>query len=224
MPWRTIARSHKPTSTDESKLMKILGTPGSPFARKVRIFAIEKGIDFDYVVDRPSTPGSRVPELNPLGKIPVLVLDDGEAIYDSVVIVDYLESIKRDPQLIPKDLRGRIAVRRWEALGDGIAEATINLSHQYGPMEDAEKRAAWNPRQQAKIERALSLIERTVAGREWLHGEGFTLADVAAGMALGYVDHALPGFGRNKRFPRLSSYFDRLMTRASFRTTAPGAS
>ena len=204
--------------------MKILGTPGSPFVRKVRIFAAEKGIDVDYVLDRPSERGSQIAELNPLGKIPVLVLDDGEAVFDSVVIVDYLEGIKPEPQLIPADFRGRIAVRRWEALGDGIAEATINLSHQYGPMNDAEKRAAWTPRQEAKIERALALIEHSIAGREWLHGTGFTLADIAAGYALAYVDSALAGFDRRRRFPGLSAYSERLMGRPSLRTTGTNPS
>jgi glutathione S-transferase len=199
--------------------MKLLGSSGSPFVRKVRVFAVEKGIDVEFVLDRPSGPGSRIAELNPLGKMPVLVLDDGEAVYDSVVIVDCLEGIKPEPPLIPTDFRGRIAVRRWEALADGIAEAVINLSHQYGPMNDAEKRAAWTPRQEAKIERGLSLIERSIAGREWLHGAGFTLADIAAGYALAYVDSALAGFDRKKRFPGLSPYSERLMTRPSFRKT-----
>ncbi|MBI2318753.1 MAG: glutathione S-transferase N-terminal domain-containing protein [Betaproteobacteria bacterium] len=204
--------------------MKIVGTQTSPFVRKVRVFAIEKNINVDYVVDRPSSPGSRVAEFNPLGKIPVLVLDDGEVVFDSVVIVDYLEGVKPEPQLIPTEFRGRIAVRRWEALADGIVDAVVNISHQYGPMNDAEKHAAWIPNQEAKIERGLSLIERTIAGREWLHGAGFTLADIAAGYALAYVDYALPRFERRRRFPGLSAYSERLMTRPSFRTTVPSAS
>jgi glutathione S-transferase len=197
--------------------MKLLGMSRSPFVRKVRIFAIEKGIDVEYVLDKPLDPGSRIAKLNPLAKMPVLVLDDGEAVYDSVVIVDCLEGIKPEPQLIPSEFRGRIAVKRWEALGDGIAEAAINLSHQYGPMYDVEKRAAWTPRQEAKIERALSAIERGIAGREWLHGESLTLADIAAGNAIAYVDAELPGFDRKKRFPGLAGYADRLLARLSFR-------
>jgi glutathione S-transferase len=204
--------------------MKIFGTPTSPFVRKVRVFAAEKGIDVDYVVDRPSAPGSRISEFNPLGKIPVLLLEDGEVVYDSVVIVDYLEGVKPEPQLIPTDFRARIAVRRWEALGDGIVEAAINISHQYGPMSEGEKRDAWIPRQETKIERALSLIEQTIVGRQWLHGAGFTLADIAAGYALAYVDSALATFDRRQRFPNLSGYFGRLMMRPSFRATDPNAS
>lgn len=204
--------------------MKIYGTPTSPFVRKVRAFAAEKGIDLEFVTDRPSEMGSRVPELNPLGKIPVLALDDGEAIYDSVVIVEFLEGVKPEPCLIPGDLRARIAVRRWEALGDGIAEATVNISHQHGPMFDAEKREAWIPRQEEKIERALSLLERSIAGREWLHGMAFTLADIATVCPLAYLDYALAGFNWRGRYPGLSAYAQRVMARPCFQRTDAGAS
>jgi glutathione S-transferase len=204
--------------------MKIYGTPTSPYVCKVRAFAAEKGIELEYVIDRPSTSGSRVPDLNPLGKIPVLVLDDGETIYDSVVIVEFLEGVKPEPCLIPRDFRARIAVRRWEALGDGIVEATVNISHQYGPMFDAEKREAWIPRQEAKIERALSLLERSIAGREWLHGTTFTLADLAAVYPLAYLDSVFASFNWRQRYPGLSAYAQRLMARPSFRTTVAGAS
>jgi len=203
--------------------MQIYGTPTSPFVRKVRAFAAEKGIDLEYVIDRPSTMGSHVPELNPLGKIPVLVLDDGETIYDSVVIVEFLDGVKPEPCLIPGDLRARIAVRRWEALGDGIVDATVNISHQYGPMFDEEKREAWIPRQEAKIERALSLVERSIAGREWLHGMTFTLADIAAVYPLAYLDNALATFNWRQRYPGLSTYAQRVMARPCFQTTDAGA-
>ena len=99
--------------------MKILGSPGSPFVRKVRVIAAEKGIAAEYVVERPSAPGSRIPQLNPLGKIPVLVLDDGDTLYDSVVIGEYLDGLKPEPRLVPAAFADRIAVKRYEALGDG---------------------------------------------------------------------------------------------------------
>ncbi|MBI4293450.1 MAG: glutathione S-transferase N-terminal domain-containing protein [Betaproteobacteria bacterium] len=203
--------------------MKIYGTPTSPYVRKVRAFAAEKGVELEYVIDRPSEAESRVPELNPLGKIPVLVLDDGEAIYDSAVIVEFLEGVKPEPCLIPGNFRDRIAVRRWEALGDGIVEATVNISHKYGPMFDQEKRDAWIPRQEAKIERALSLLERSIAGREWLHGMSFTLADIAAVYPLAYLDSVLAGFDWRARHPGLPAYAQRVMARPSFQRTDTGA-
>jgi glutathione S-transferase len=203
--------------------MQLLGSPGSPFARKARVVAHEKGIDLDYVIDRPNAPGSRVPALNPLGKIPVLVLDDGDVIYDSAVIVEYLDALKPEPRLIPADLAARIAVKRWEALGDGIAEATVNLSHDYGPMSGADKRAPWIERQQSKVDRGLAAFDRAIGGREWLHGTTFTLADVCAGFAAFYLDRELPSYDWRSRFPALARYAERLAARASFRDTVPPA-
>jgi glutathione S-transferase len=201
--------------------MKILGSPGSPFVRKVRVIAAEKGIDVEYVVDRPSLPGSRVPQFNPLGKIPVLVLDDGQAIYDSVVIGEYLEGKQPQPRLVPEDFAGRIAVKRYEALGDGVAEVAVILSHDLGPMGDPDKRAAWISRQEQKLERALDAYAADIRGRAWLHGDAFGLADICAGYALLYLDQVLPGFEWRARRPELSSYAERLAARPSFRSTVP---
>ena len=203
--------------------MKLLGSPASPFARKVRVFAAEKGIDLEYVIDRPNAPGSRVPTLNPLGKIPVLLADGDEAIYDSEVIVEYLEGLKAQPRLIPSDLAGRIAVKRWEALGDGIAEAVVNISHDFGPMGDADKRAPWIERQQGKVERGLGAFDAAIGGRNWLHGESLSLADVCAGDAAFYCDRELRSYDWRGRFSALASYAERLAARPSFRDTVPPA-
>src|SRR5688572_2027595 len=114
--------------------MKILGSPGSPFVRKVRVIAAEKGIAAEYLIERPNVEGSRIPGLNPLGKIPVLLLDDGSVWYDSVVIGEYLDGCKPEPRLVPADFAGRMAVKRYEALGDGLAEIAVTISHDLGPM------------------------------------------------------------------------------------------
>ena len=201
--------------------MKLLGSPGSPFVRKVRIVAAEKSIPIDYVIDRPNVAGSRVPTLNPLGKIPVLVPDDGEAIYDSAVIVEYLEGLKPEPRLVPEDFAGRIAVKRFEALGDGLADATVMLSHDYGPMSDPSKREAWVSRQTSKVERAVAAFDATIQGRQWLYRDQFGLADVCAGYPLLYLDSELPTFAWRSKFPALASYVERLAARASFRDTVP---
>lgn len=203
--------------------MQLLGSPASPFARKARVVAAEKGITIDYVIDRPNAPGSRVPGLNPLGKIPVLVLASGEAIYDSAVIVEYLDGSVAAPRLIPADLTARIAVKRWEALGDGIAEAIVNISHDFGPMGDPGKRAPWIERQQAKVERGFEAFDRAIRGRDWLHGDSLTLADVCAVYPALYADRELPGYDWRSRFPALAGYVERLAARASFRDTAPPA-
>src|SRR5687768_10995650 len=102
--------------------MKLLGVDHSPYARKVRIVLEEKRIPYEYVRARPSLPGSPVPEYNPLAKVPVLVTDKGKAIYDSSVIVDYLDALGAEPRLIPAEVEQRVDVKRWEALGNGVAD------------------------------------------------------------------------------------------------------
>ena len=111
--------------------MKLFGSLGSPYARKVRILLAEKNIAHEFVIARGSAPDSPVPPYNPLGKIPTLVRDDGRGLYDSPVIIEYLDAFGTGPKLIPEDFDSRIEVRRWEALGDGIADATVNISHEY---------------------------------------------------------------------------------------------
>lgn len=201
--------------------MKVLGSPGSPFVRKVRVIAAEKGVPIEYVIERPSAPGSRIPQFNPLGKIPVLVLDDGDTIYDSVVIGEYLEGLRPEPRLVPPDFAGRIAVKRWEALGDGVAEIAVTISHDLGPMNDAERRAAWMPRQHDKLERTLAFCEARLEGRTWLHADSFGLADICAGYALFYLDQVLPEVQWRGRHPGLAAYAERLAARPSFRSTVP---
>ena len=201
--------------------MQLLGSPASPFARKVRVVAREKGIEIDYVIDRPNAPGSRVPTLNPLGKIPVLLLDDGQAVYDSAVIAEYLDGLKSEPRLIPAELLPRIAVKRWEALGDGIAEAVVNISHDFGPMGDAAKREPWIARQQSKVERGLGAFDAAIRERDWLYGERITLADICAGYAAFYCDRELPSFDWRSKFHALAGYAERLAARPSFRDTVP---
>ena len=97
--------------------MKLLGHDGSPYVRKVRIVLEEKRMPYEYVYARPSQPGSPVPEYNPLSKIPVLVTDSGKSIYDSPVIVDYLDPLSCEPKRIPADMEGRVEVKRFSVEG-----------------------------------------------------------------------------------------------------------
>ncbi len=199
--------------------MKLFGTPGSPFVRKVRIFLAEKNIACDYIVARASTPDSPVPQHNPLAKIPTLLRDDGRALYDSPVIVEYLDACGSGPKLIPEDFESRIEVRRWEALGDGIAEATVNINHEYREPADKQRSAAWFAKQQSKIDRSLTLLEKDLGGNDWCFGERLTLADISTGYALGYLDYALPDYAWRSKHPALARLAARLMARPSFTTT-----
>ena len=195
--------------------MRLFGTPGSPFVRKVRIVLEEKRIPHEYVIERPSAPGSRVPQFNPLGKIPVLVLDDGRAIYDSVVIVEYLDGTSGEPKLIPADFAQRIEVRRWEALADGVADATVAVNHEYREPKDKQRSAAWFERQRQKIDRGLAAMAADLGAREFCFGERFSLADVATVYALGYLDYALAEVDWRRAHPNLARFAERMATRDS---------
>jgi glutathione S-transferase len=201
--------------------MKLLGSPNSPFARKVRIVLEEKNIPHDYVIERPSAPGSQVPQFNPLGKVPTLVLDDGRAIYDSSVIVEYLDALGSGPKLLPDVFDQRIEVRRWEALGDGIAEATVLINHEYREPPEKQRAPAWFERQRAKIDRGLATMEKDLGSAGFCFGGRFTLADIAAGYALGYLDQALPEVEWRTAHPALRRLAERLAARQSFSATLP---
>jgi len=199
--------------------MRLFGTPGSPFARKVRIVLAEKAIPYEYVVERGSAPGSPVPQFNPLGKVPTLVLDDGRAIYDSPVIVEYLDGLGSGPRLIPDGRNERIEVKRWEALGDGIADATVLINHEYREPAEKQRAPAWFERQRAKVDRGLSVMEKDLGAGEYCYGGRYTLADIAAGYALSYLDYALPQVEWRKAHPALARLADRLAARKSFSAT-----
>ncbi len=199
--------------------MRLYGTPGSPFVRKVRIVLLEKNIACEYVVARASTPDSPVPPFNPLGKIPTLVRDDGRALYDSPVIVEYLDAFGSGPKLIPEDFESRIEVKRWEALCDGIAEATVAINHEYREPVEKQRSAEWFKKQQSKIDRSLALLAKDLGNNDWCFDGRFTLADISTGYALGYLEFALPDYEWHSKHPGLAELAARLSARASFSTT-----
>jgi glutathione S-transferase len=199
--------------------MKLFGTPGSPFVRKVRIVLEEKRLPYEYVIERGSAPGSRVPQHNPLGKIPTLLLDDGRALYDSPVIVEYLDATGSGARLIPEAFDERIEVKRWEALADGVVEATVAINHEYREPRDKQRAPAWFERHRAKIDRGLAVMAKDLGSAEFCFGGRYTLADIATGYALGYLDFALPDIDWRRTHPSLGRLAERLAPRKSFSTT-----
>ena len=201
--------------------MKLLGVDASPYVRKVRIVLEEKGIAYEYVKARPSLPDSPVPQFNPLAKIPVLVTDKGKGIYDSAVIVDYLDALVAEPRLIPAEIEARVDVKRWEALGDGIADATVAISHERRKPGDKQDGPEWYAKQQLKIDRGIAAMEKGLGDREFCHGASFSLADIAAAYALDYLDRALPEFDWRSKHATLARFAERLAKRESFKKTVP---
>lgn len=200
--------------------MKLIGSLTSPFVRKVRIVAAEKHIDYDFVLDIPWNEDTQVPNFNPLGKVPVWVLDDGKSLFDSRVIVEYLDSISPAGHILPKDARQRINVKRWEALADGIAEAAA-LVFLEKKRPTNQQSPDWIRRQMGKVDAGLKAMSDDLGGQSWASGESFSLADIAMGCALGYLEFRFAELDWRRRHPNLSEVFDRLLLRPGFKDTVP---
>lgn len=200
--------------------MKLIASLTSPFARKVRVMLAEKNMPFELQVDVPWNADTQVPQYNPLGKIPVLVLDDGSTVFDSRVIVEYLEAEKAWPVLIPLEDKARIAVKRWEALADGVADAAAAIFLER-KRADAQQSATWIARQQQKIDLGLRAMSADLKGKTWCVGETFSLADIAVGCTLGYLDLRFPEIVWRAQYPVLRELAEKLAQRESFKATVP---
>lgn len=200
--------------------MKLIGTPTSPYTRKTRIVLAEKRIEYEFVIDAPNSAQTRVPDYNPLGKVPVLIIDDDTAVFDSRVIVEYLDSASPVAKLIPEDTRHRIQVRRWEALADGCTDAVVAVVTEKRRPEERQS-AGWIGYQQGKIDRAVRAMADELATKNWCSGEFFNLSDIAVGCCLGYLDLRLPELSWRRSYPNLAKLADKLAQRTSFRDTAP---
>ena len=164
--------------------MKLLYTPNSPYARKVRIVLREKGIPCEET--QVPLNDTSVESVNPLGKVPTLIVDDQTTMFDSVVIAEYLELVKNDPRMIPIDLWERVIVRKWESISDGLCDVLVaGVLEQRRPAERQE--ASVITRSDHKVAATLKHVEAEIAGRTFAFGNEFTLADAALLSAIGYV-------------------------------------
>lgn len=200
--------------------MKLIGSLTSPYARKARVVLAEKKIDYDFVLDSPWTPESNVPNVNPLGKIPVLVLDDETVLFDSRVIVEYLDNVTPNNKLMPAPNRERTEVKRWEALGDGVCDAAaLIFLERKRPAK--QQSADWIARQEDKIKRSLDFMAVQLGENSWCMGTHFSLADISAGCALGYLAFRFPEIDWRDKHANLARLYDKLMQRATFAETVP---
>lgn len=200
--------------------MKLIGSLTSPYVRKIRIVLAEKKIDYDLVLDSPWVEGNQVAALNPLGKVPVLVLEDASTLYDSRVIAEYLDTVAPNNRLIPASGRERISVKRWEALADGVLDAAV-AAFLEARRPDGERSPSWIDRQHGKIAQALQVMSDELGEQPWCHGNNLSLADIAVGCALGYVSFRLPDIPWGKHHRNLAHLYEKLMQRSTFAETAP---
>ena len=202
--------------------MKLLGALTSPYVRKVRIVMAEKKLDFQLVLEDVWTKDD-ILKSNPLGKVPCLVLDGGEAVFDSRVIVEYLDTLSPVGKLIPPTGRERVEVRTWEALADGLLDASIlaRLEANWAGRTAAQRSQAWVDRQMSRVTAALQSMSQGLGDKPWCAGNHVTLADVAVGCALGYLDFRFAHIDWRAAHPNLHKLYDKLAARQSFIDTAP---
>jgi len=202
--------------------MKLIGSLTSPYVRKARVVLAEKKIDYDFELDSPWVAGNSVASANPLGKIPVLVLDDNTVLFDSRVIVEYLDNVAPNNKLMPGPNRERSEVKRWEALADGVCDAAALVFLERKRPEEQQS-TEWITRQEEKLLRSLEFMAEELGENAWCMGTHFSLADVAVGCALGYLLFRFPQIDWQDKHPNLARLYDKLMRRVAFLETIPHA-
>jgi glutathione S-transferase len=203
--------------------MKLIGSNSSPYVRKVRITMAEKKLDYQYVTENVWASETRIGESNPLGKVPCLIMEGGEALFDSRVIVEYLENLSPVGKLIPASGRERAEVKTWEALADGVLDAAVlaRLESTWDGRTKAQRSQLWIDRQMDKIDASLKAMSRGLADKPFCAGIHLSLADIAVGCALGYLDFRFPDIGWRAAHLNLAKLQDKLVQRASFADTQP---
>lgn len=197
--------------------MKILGSVTSPYVRKCRVVALEKKLDCAFeAVDVWSASGEAATQ-NPLAKVPVLLLDDG-SIYDSRVIVEYLDGRAPTHRLIPDGNRERAEVRCLEALADGVSDAAIAAMLEKKFHPDAPS-AVVIQRQMRKVEQGLAALALALGKNQTFNGRDVTLADIAVAVALDYLELRYPELTWKSQHPNLAEFLARMMERPSFVAT-----
>src|SRR5436309_9139333 len=203
--------------------MKLLASTASPYARKVRIVLAEKKIECELQPVDVSPVDNPVNAHNPLGKIPTLVLDDGTALYDSRVIVEFLDNASPISRLIPEDVRDRVAVRRWEALADGVLDAGLLVRYE-SLREPRERSQSWSAKQVSRMHRALAAMAKDLEGKPWCHNDRYSLADIAVGCCLGWLGFRKPGeVNWHAEYSSLAQHYRKLMERSAFVDSVPQA-
>src|SRR6266446_6789488 len=202
--------------------MKLIGSLNSPYVRKVRIVMAEKRLDYQLELEDVWA-SDHILQSNPLGKVPCLVMEGGEAVFDSRVIVEYVDTLSPVGRLIPERGRERAEVRTWEALADGVLDASIlaRLERTWGGRTEEERSQAWIDRQMLKVTSALAAMSKGLGDKPFCSGIHFSLSDIAVGCALGYLDFRFPAIDWRSPHPNLAKLFEKLSQRQSFIDTLP---
>ena len=204
--------------------MKLIGSSASPYVRKVRVVLGEKRLDYQFVVEDVWSDATAIAKSNPLGKVPCLVMEGGEAMFDSRVIVEYLDTLSPVGKLIPQSGRERAEVKTWEALADGVLDAGVlwRLEGTWSGRADGERSQAWMDRQRGKVEAGIAAMAKGLGDKPFCIGIHLTLSDIAVGCALGWIGFRFPEIDWRGTYPNLKRLHDKLSLRPSFADTQPG--
>lgn len=203
--------------------MKLIGSTSSPYVRKVRVVMAEKKLDYQFVEEDVWSSDTAIAHSNPLGKVPCLVMEGGEALFDSRVIVEYLDTLSPVGKLIPAVGRERAEVKTWEALADGVLDALIlaRLEANWSGRTKAQRSQAWIDRQMQKTHASLKAMSQGLGEKPFCAGIYLSLADIAVGCALGYLDFRFPDIDWRTPYPNLAKLHEKLAQRPSFADSKP---
>jgi glutathione S-transferase len=204
-----------------SKSIRLVGSLTSPYVRKVRIVMAEKRIEYHFEVEDVWSPETKIKDTNPLGKVPCLIMEDGGAVFDSRVIVEYLDTMTPVAKLLPPSGRERAEVRTWEALGDGMLDAAILARLEQTQRPPEQQSAKWIERQMGKVHAGLAAMSRGLNDKPWCTGQAYTLADIAVGCTLGYLDFRFAHIDWRGQYPNLARLYEKVAARPSFIESAP---
>src|SRR3990167_7981175 len=204
--------------------MKLIGAITSPYVRKVRIVMAEKKLDYQFLPEDVWSADTKIAASNPLGKVPCLVMEGGEAVFDSRVIVEYLDTLSPVGKLIPTSGRERAEVKTWEALADGVLDAAIlaRLEATWAHRKDSERSQAWIDRQLIKVNDGIKSMSQGLGDKPYCSGIHLSLSDIAVGCALGWLEFRFPEIGWRADYPNLAKLMDKLAPRPSFSDPVPG--
>jgi glutathione S-transferase len=201
--------------------MKLIGSLASPYVRKVRVVMAEKKLDYELILENVWAPETTIQSSNPLGKVPCLIMEDGGAMFDSRVIVEYLDTLTPVGKLIPANGRERAEVKCWEALADGVLDAAILVRLERTQRPQEQQSPEWIKRQLDKVDAGLTAMSAGLKDTAFCSGNHYTLADVSVGCALGWLTFRFPEIDWRTPHPNLAKLFDKLSERPSFKDTMP---
>ena len=203
------------------KSIRLIASLTSPYVRKVRIVLAEKRLEYQMELEDVWAPETRIHDANPLGKVPCLIMEDGGALFDSRVIVEYLDTLTPVSKLIPPNGMQRAEVRTWEALADGVQDAAILVRLEQTQRAPGEQSQKWVDRQLRKVHAGIASMAHGLAEKPWCDGHAYSLADIAVGCALGYLDYRFKHIDWRNAHPNLAKHYDKVAARQSFIDTQP---